>query len=185
MEFKRLHAAFVAMPGHKALFGPQGTGLLLCGERGEPLMHGGSGSNSVDPRMPDFLPDRLEAGTHNVCGIAGLLEGIRYVRRKGTASILAHEKSLLRTAVRELEGTDGIELFTGEDDSQCGDLRPCGAALCPLCPQKRWNAPHRDAAHELFSLPHRSTGRRRLRGHKRNILKNSVKFDCVFLPCVL
>ena len=69
-------AAFVAMPGHKSLYGPQGTGLLLCREGGEPLLQGGTGSLSRQPEMPDFLPDRLEAGTHNVPGAAGLLEGL-------------------------------------------------------------------------------------------------------------
>ena len=81
----RLHgtgAAFIAMPGHKGLYGPQGTGLLLCGEAGEPLLQGGTGSNSLDQSMPDFLPDRHEAGTHNVCGIGGLLAGLRFVRER-------------------------------------------------------------------------------------------------------
>ena len=75
-------AAFVAMPGHKGLYGPQGTGLLLCQAGGEPLIAGGTGSLSRQPEMPDFLPDRLEAGTHNVPGVAGLLEGLRFLRRR-------------------------------------------------------------------------------------------------------
>lgn len=79
-------AAFVAMPGHKGLYGPQGTGLLLCQAGGEPLIAGGTGSLSRQPEMPDFLPDRLEAGTHNVPGVAGLLEGLRFLRRRGWPS---------------------------------------------------------------------------------------------------
>ena len=75
-------AAFVAMPGHKGLYGPQGTGLLLCQAGGEPLIAGGTGSLSRQPEMPDFLPDRLEAGPHNVPGVAGLLEGLRFLRRR-------------------------------------------------------------------------------------------------------
>ena len=70
-------AAFVAMPGHKGLYGPQGTGLLLCGAEGKPLLYGGTGSMSRLQDMPPDLPDRLEPGTHNMPGIAGLLEGIR------------------------------------------------------------------------------------------------------------
>ena len=105
-------AAFVAMPGHKGLLGPQGTGLLLCGRSGEPLLYGGSGSESRLQRMPEDLPDRLEAGTHNVCGIAGLLAGIRYVHERGTESILAHERELLEMLRTELDGS-GLELFTG------------------------------------------------------------------------
>ena len=67
------------MAGHKGLYGPQGTGVLLCGEGFKPhtLLEGGTGSLSIQQEMPEFLPDRLEAGTHNVPGIAGLLAGVR------------------------------------------------------------------------------------------------------------
>lgn len=90
-----LGAAFVAMPGHKGLYGPQGTGLLLCGAETHPLLMGGTGSASALQAMPDFLPDRLEAGTHNMPGIAGLLEGLRYVQTQGTERILTHERRLI------------------------------------------------------------------------------------------
>lgn len=115
VSLKRLHAAFIAMPGHKGLYGPQGTGVLLCGQGGEPLLCGGTGSISLSQEMPDFLPDRLEAGTHNVCGIAGLLEGIRYVRRKKPETILAHERDLVVRAARRLEEIEGIEVFSAPD----------------------------------------------------------------------
>lgn len=122
LDFARLHASFVAMPGHKGLMGPQGTGILLCAEPGKPLLHGGSGSDSLLQLMPEYLPDRLEAGTHNVCGIAGLCEGIKYVRRVGTDNISAMEKSLLDVAVAELSEDKSIELFTGADGTQTGVL---------------------------------------------------------------
>lgn len=90
-------AAYVAMPGHKGLYGPQGTGLLLCGagQRPRPLLEGGTGSLSRQQEMPDFLPDRLEAGTHNVHGAAGLLAGIRFVRAKGLETISRQEGQLM------------------------------------------------------------------------------------------
>ena len=122
VDFEKLGAAFIAMPGHKGLFGPQGTGLLLCGERGEPLMSGGSGSDSVRQTMPDYLPDRLEAGTHNVCGIAGLCEGIRFVRERGTDRIFAHEQALLEQITGRLRQISGLELFAGERGTQSGVL---------------------------------------------------------------
>lgn len=122
LDFQELGAAFVAMPGHKGLFGPQGTGMLLCGRTGEPLLSGGSGSDSLLQEMPDYLPDRLEAGTHNVPGIAGLLAGMDYVRERGTGKLLNHEQSLLRSAVEELQSCDALELFSGPEDTQSGVL---------------------------------------------------------------
>lgn len=122
LDFARLHAAFAAMPGHKGLMGPQGTGILLCGETGMPLLHGGSGSDSLLQLMPEYLPDRLEAGTHNVCGIAGLCAGIKYVRAVGTHNIAAKEKHLLDIAARELSDDRYTELFTGTEGTQTGVL---------------------------------------------------------------
>jgi selenocysteine lyase/cysteine desulfurase len=110
------------MPGHKGLLGPQGTGLLLCGERGEPLLAGGSGSDSLLQEMPAYLPDRLEAGTHNVPGIAGLLAGIAYIRSREAGSILEHERSLLHDAVNELRDCGGLEIFDGPEGTQSGVL---------------------------------------------------------------
>ena len=110
-------AAFIAMPGHKGLYGPQGTGILLCADGGEPLIQGGTGSNSANQAMPDFLPDRLEAGTHNVCGIAGLAEGIRYVLKRTPQAIFSHERRLLRRMRSVLERTEGIRPFFGEAQS--------------------------------------------------------------------
>lgn len=110
-------AAFVAMPGHKGLYGPQGTGLLLCGAETVPLLYGGTGSQSRDQRMPLELPDRLEAGTHNMPGIAGLLEGIRFVKGMGTEKIAAHEKRMARQAAEALGKIDGVRVFRRDDFS--------------------------------------------------------------------
>ena len=106
-----LQAAFIAMPGHKGLYGPQGTGLLLCNHEVLPLLYGGTGSLSKLQTMPDMLPDRLESGTHNMPGIAGLLEGIRYVQRTGVEKIAAHERRLTAQAVELLRNTEGIRLI--------------------------------------------------------------------------
>ena len=118
-----LGAAFIAMPGHKGLYGPQGTGLLLCNAETKPLLMGGTGSASALQTMPDFLPDRLEAGTHNMPGIAGLLEGLRYVRAQGTERILAHERRLLRQAVQGLSRIPGVTVYAAaEPEAQAGVL---------------------------------------------------------------
>ena len=113
VSMRELGAAFIAMPGHKGLYGPQGTGLLLCGERpARPLLLGGTGSASRDRQMPPTLPDRLEAGTHNMPGIAGLLEGLRFVRRRTPEAIACRERQLAAEAVRRLKALPGVEVFT-------------------------------------------------------------------------
>lgn len=123
VDFSALRAAFIAMPGHKGLYGPQGTGLLLCGADPVPLIKGGTGSESRRQSMPDFLPDRLEAGTHNVAGIAGLLEGLRFLERRGVRSIAAHETRLIRRMGERLYSVPGAEVFlSGDPAAQAGVL---------------------------------------------------------------
>ena len=112
-------AAFVAMPGHKGLYGPQGTGLLLCNAQTTPLLYGGTGSLSASQQMPDFLPDRLEAGTQNVCGAAGLLAGMRFVRARGVEQIGRHERSLCRRMMDALAGIPRVRVYRG-GESQSG-----------------------------------------------------------------
>ena len=111
VDLASLGAAFIAMPGHKGLYGPQGTGLLLCAREPTPLLEGGTGSASLLQTMPDFLPDRIEAGTHNIPGIAGLLEGLRYLNRKGIPSIAQHERRLIRQMGEGLAALPMVEVF--------------------------------------------------------------------------
>ena len=113
LDLERLGAAFIAMPGHKGLYGPQGIGVLLCGENVpvRPLLEGGTGSLSIQQEMPDFLPDRLEAGTHNMPGIAGLLAGVRYVRGRGLQSICEGERRLALVMAEGLREIPGLRVF--------------------------------------------------------------------------
>lgn len=116
IDMKKLDAAFIAMPGHKGLYGPQGTGLLLCGGTlVKPLIEGGTGSLSKLQCMPPDLPDRLEAGTHNMPGIAGLLEGIRFVRSVGETEIASHEQALVCYAAEQMHKIPGIKIFDSND----------------------------------------------------------------------
>lgn len=117
LDMTALGAAFAAMPGHKGLYGPQGTGVLLCGEGTpvRPLLEGGTGSLSIQQEMPDFLPDRLEAGTHNMPGIAGLLAGVRYVRERGVESICQQERRLAQMAAEELRRLPGVTVYARPD----------------------------------------------------------------------
>lgn len=120
LNFGALNAEFAAMPGHKGLLGPQGTGVLICKNEAKPLLYGGSGSNSLLYGMPPFLPDRLEAGTHNTAGIAGLNEGVKYVLARGTGNIRRHERRLMEEFVKPLRGSEELRLFYCPDaERQC------------------------------------------------------------------
>ena len=116
-ELDTLGAAFIAMPGHKGLYGPQGTGLLLCEHDAAPLLYGGTGSASLEQTMPDFLPDRLEAGTHNMPGIAGLEAGLRFVRER-RERIERHERALIARAAAALRGMDGVTAYAARDAAE-------------------------------------------------------------------
>ena len=117
LDMEALGAAFIAMPGHKGLYGPQGTGVLLWDGKAsvKTLLEGGTGSQSMRQTMPDFLPDRLEAGTHNVPGIAGLLAGVRYVRDRGPENILLRERRLAQLAAEGLRRLPGVTVYANED----------------------------------------------------------------------
>lgn len=115
INFTAIGAEFIAMPGHKGLYGPQGTGILLCGGNTVPLLFGGTGSQSVQQSMPDFLPDRLEAGTPNVPGIAGLAAGIGFVSGMGVEHIAVYESRLICSLVRQLRRIPGVRVFAAQD----------------------------------------------------------------------
>jgi len=122
LSMKELDAEFIAMPGHKGLFGPQGTGVLLCKSTAKPLIEGGTGSRSKSAWMPELLPDRLEAGTMNTHGIAGLLEGVRYVKRR-IGSINQHD-TMLKNRLRAQLTNERVELFAA-DTLQSGVISMC------------------------------------------------------------
>lgn len=117
VDFTKLNADFLAVPGHKGLYGPQGTGLLLCKEESTavPLITGGTGSSSLEQEMPEFLPDRLEAGTHNVPGAAGLAAGMQFVMKKTPQVIGTHEKNLRRLLAQRLKRNPKLTIFESPD----------------------------------------------------------------------
>ena len=81
--------SFICAAGHKGLYGPMGTGLLISDGTVplETLIEGGTGSASESPEMPDFTPDRFESGTVNTAGVIALGEGARFVMEKTPAAI--------------------------------------------------------------------------------------------------
>lgn len=123
VSMEALGAAFIAMPGHKGLLGPQGTGILLCAGEAQPLIYGGTGSASLDKAMPRELPERLEAGTMNVPGFAGLAQGLRLVRQWDPAKIARWEQQLCAGCCRGLAHL-GMEVFSGPHQAGTVSFRP-------------------------------------------------------------
>lgn len=103
-------ADMIAMPGHKGLLGPMGTGLLYVGGmRPRPLREGGTGSQSDSLMQPSSLPDRYESGTLNLPGIAGLLQGARFVWPI-REEIRQYERFLVDKLKEALLNIDGVKL---------------------------------------------------------------------------
>ena len=113
-DIASVRADMVAMPGHKGLLGPMGTGLLLLGDGmlPRPLREGGTGSASESLRQPTMLPDRLESGTANLPGIAGLAQGLKFMLAH-RAAIAEYEHILASQMRRGLERIPGVTLHTG------------------------------------------------------------------------
>jgi len=107
----------LAVPGHKGLFGPQGTGFLYAASTValKPLLAGGTGTSSASEEQPDTMPDGFEAGTHNIPGIAGLKAGAEFVKAHGVGVIGAKERMLTDLAAQRLATIPGVTLHGPSD----------------------------------------------------------------------
>ena len=119
IDVESSHADVLCMPGHKGLFGPMGTGLMIVGPdfadkaKGEKtLLEGGSDFDSLSETMPDLLPERFEAGTLNAHGAAGLLAGLEFVMKTGLENIAKRENELFRQFAEMIGGVEGVTLYT-------------------------------------------------------------------------
>ncbi|MHA6531577.1 aminotransferase class V-fold PLP-dependent enzyme [Paenibacillus sp. BAC0078] len=113
IDVGEMNIDLLAFPGHKGLLGPQGTGGLYISPSLdlEPLLHGGTGSQSENSAQPSVRPDRYEAGTQNAVGIAGLLAGVKKVMSIGTRNIHQQEWLLTQKLMEGLSGIPGIRLL--------------------------------------------------------------------------
>ena len=110
----------LAFTGHKALYGPTGTGGLIFGERVElsgfePLKRGGTGSRSEREEQPRFLPDLCESGTLNAVGLAGLKASVEWVRERSIAVIREHEIELAQRLIDGLRTVPGVTVYGTHD----------------------------------------------------------------------
>jgi cysteine desulfurase / selenocysteine lyase len=106
----------LAFTGHKGLLGPPGIGGLVIGQqvdfgRIEPLILGGTGSQSEMEIQPEHLPDKFESGTQNIAGIAGLQAGIQWILERGIGTIRTHEMELTEQLIDGLSDIPGITLY--------------------------------------------------------------------------
>lgn len=114
INVKRDNIDILCAPGHKCLLGAMGTGFIAVkdGLKLSTVEEGGTGSNSMSLKQPDFLPDRLEAGTLNNSGIVSLGKGIDYINSYGTEAIYNHELSLMQHTYKALENINDVVLYT-------------------------------------------------------------------------
>ena len=112
ISLEGLGAAYIAVPGHKGLLGPQGVGMLLCGEIPEPMLYGGTGNQPLSADMPLELPERGEAGSLNIPGIAGLCAGMELVKALSPTTIGKKEAQAAALCAEGLQNL-GYRVFSG------------------------------------------------------------------------
>lgn len=116
IDVEGMNIDMLAFPGHKGLLGPQGTGGLYIHAdlELEPVLHGGTGSQSESIEQPTVRPDRYEAGTQNTVGLAGLNAGIKFVLEETVQKIHAKEWSLTQQLMEGLLGIEGVTILGPE-----------------------------------------------------------------------
>ncbi len=120
IDLKATPIDLLAFPGHKALYGPTGTGALYVGPRANlrPWREGGTGGDSKSETQPEQLPYFLEGGTPNVLGIAGLVAGVEWVAERGPDACRLHEVGLLQKVVDWVEGNSEGWRYAGRWDPE-------------------------------------------------------------------
>jgi cysteine desulfurase family protein len=120
IDIQTMNIDLLALPGHKSLFGPTGTGALYVGPAAivGVWREGGTGGDSSSETQPRDYPYFLEGGTPNVLGVAGLSAGVKYVSERGLARIHQHEVELVERLWKRLEEIGGYEVFGHRDMSR-------------------------------------------------------------------
>jgi cysteine desulfurase family protein len=134
IDVERFSIDLLAVPGHKGLLGPGGTGLLYVAPH-VPLtsvIQGGTGSHSTAEEQPQIMPDGFESGTHNLPGIAGLQAGIEFILEQGLSAVHQHEHELLNQAEQRLRDIPGVTVYGPIDPSdRCSVLSFTASGVDP------------------------------------------------------
>ncbi len=121
IDVEKMNISALCVPGHKGLYGPQGSGFVILGGGVvlDTLCEGGNGIESLLPEMSLTSPERYEAGTVAAPCIAGLCEGMAFVRRQGIDFISQYEEHLCRQTVQMLGNIRGVKLYLPEYLGSC------------------------------------------------------------------
>lgn len=126
LNINSVNANAIAFTGHKSLLGPQGIGGFIIDDKlndsCKSILHGGTGSLSYSLDQPDFLPDKFECGTHNMPGIVGLSEGIKFINSTGLKTIYEHNHYLINYLLDGLQNIKDIIIYgdsTGKNITTC------------------------------------------------------------------
>lgn len=170
VDFQKFCLSGLCVTGHKGLLGPQGIGAMLINdalaERLTPVISGGTGSASHLLAMPEFMPDKFEAGTLNLPGIIGLNRALQFIEETGIEKIYAHEQEMTELFIENVKGIPGTRLiglpgaagrvgtvsldFETVDnaemayllDAEYGIMTRCGLHCAPLAHQTLGTYPH-------------------------------------------
>lgn len=111
---------YLCLAGHKGLYGPMGTGILVTrnGDNLKTIIQGGTGINSISYNQPELPPEKFESGTPNMIGIAGLHAGVNFVRQVGEEEISAHEFKLIEWLYEDLKSMKNVILYTNRPNKE-------------------------------------------------------------------
>jgi cysteine desulfurase family protein len=119
------HYSAICFPGHKGLLGPTGTGAfwLHPNFNVSPLLYGGTGSKSDSIIQPEFMPDKYESGTLNLCGFYGLMTALNYINKIGMDKIESMKKNIISYLINSLKEIDEVIIYSNTDlEHQIGVL---------------------------------------------------------------
>jgi len=113
IDARKMAIDLLAVPGHKSLLGPTGTGFLFVHPDLvlRPLLYGGTGNFSQSTTQPEEMPERLESGTLNTVGLAGLKAGLEFLESVGLAHVRAHEQELVGMLIEGLREIEAVTLY--------------------------------------------------------------------------
>lgn len=124
IDVQEMNISMLAFSGHKGLLGPLGTGGLYVGENIdlEPIIVGGTGTESANRNQPKNMPDMLHSGTMNTPAIMTLADSVRYIKSVGVKNIGMHEKRLATYLIDGLLNIDGVKVYGVRDGDRNGTV---------------------------------------------------------------